>query len=164
MRAANVSHLAPIQSAESGSVRRFVQGFYDWYTPKAFGSGDAELAALKTKSEMFTPELRRALLEDWKASSENADEIVGLDFDPFLNSQDPYTKYLAEKVEKKGASWLVSVYGSSKEGKSAVADVIAKVEKTKGKYGWRFTNFIYDKSSNLLGVLREFKKEREKKK
>jgi hypothetical protein len=128
--------------------------------PKALGNGDAEMAALKTKAEMFAPDLRRALLEDWRASEKNADEIVGLDFDPFLNSQDPYTKYSAEKVEKKGNSWLVSVFGSSKEGKSPRADVIAKVEKTKSKYGWRFTNFIYDSGENLLGILKQFKKER----
>jgi hypothetical protein len=161
---ATQTHKKPNQSAsaaEVASVRRFVQGFYDWYTPKLFNEKvDAELLALKSKSTMFTPELKRALLEDWDASSKNKDEIVGLDFDPFLDSQDPDRHYTARQVEPKGKTWLVSVFGStSSHEKTTRADVIAQVEKT--KHGWRFTNFVYGKEDDLLKTLRELKKERD---
>lgn len=69
---ATQTHKAPIHHAspktEAASVRKFVQGFYDWYVPRALKT-DAEPLALKVKAEMFTPQLRRELQEDRVASS-----------------------------------------------------------------------------------------------
>ena len=149
----------PKETGTAAEVKRFVQGFYDWYTPRAL-KGDAETLALKTKADMFSPELRRALNEDRIASSKVPDEIVGLDFDPFLASQDPYPVYTVRKIEHKVSSWLASVYGSSPGEKATDVAVVAKVEK--GKHGWRFTNFLYGKDGDLLGVLHTLKKDREK--
>lgn len=156
------THKAPVHHAspktESASVRKFVQSFYDWYTPRALKT-DAEPLALKVKAAMFTPELRRALQEDRVASSKNKDEIVGLDFDPFLASQDPYPTYTVVNVEKRGKSWLASVAGSSPTDKTTLPSVVAEVARY--KQGWRFTNFIYSEESNLLDTLRQLKKDRE---
>ena len=148
----------PISDPEVASVRKFVQGFYDWYVPRALKNGDTELLALKSKAASFAPELRSSLLEDWKASSKNKDEIVGLDFDPFLNSQDPYPRYTVATIKHQGQNWLVGVYGFSPGEKPTEPAVTAKVEK--GKRGWRFTNFLYGKGDNLLGTLRQLKHDR----
>ena len=140
-------------------VSKFVQGFYDWYVPRALKS-DVELQTLKEKAPMFTPELRNALIEDRKAQEKVSNEIVGLDFDPFLNSQDLADTYTVKKIEHKGKTWLASVYGHYKGTKEDSApSVMAQVEKT--KTGWRFTNFLYEKD-NLLGVLKQLKKDRTK--
>ncbi len=138
------------------SPRRFVQGFYDWYLPQAFnGKGDPEEDALKSKKALFSPELFRALMDDRKAQSKDPSEVVGLDFDPFLNSQDPAKHYSVGKTEHKGQDWLVSVYSSYSTKEPAVT---AQVERSNG--GWRFTNFLYGKGDNLLLVLRKLKKDR----
>lgn len=142
--------------AEVASARRFVQGFYDWYLPRVLkGKGDPEMEAVKSKGAMFSPELRRALLEDRVAQSKDPTEVVGLDFDPFLNSQDIAKTYKAGKVEHSGQRWLVSMYSSYSTKEPALA---AQVEK--GKQGWRFTNFLYGKDGDLLGVLRKLKQDR----
>ena len=142
--------------AETASVHRFVQGFYDWYLPRVFnGKGDPEMDALKSKTSVFSPELRQALMEDRAAQSKDPSEVVGLDFDPFLNSQDPAKRYSVGKVEHKGQSWLVTVYSSYSTKEPAVT---AQVEK--GRQGFRFTNFLYGKGENLLGTLRKLKHDR----
>ena len=159
--AVSSQHTKP-STSDTASVKKFVQAFYDWYTPRAL-KGDAEMLTLKVKADAFAPEIRKALLEDRKAQEKVKDEVVGLDFDPFLNSQDVANTYTVKKVEHKGKSWLASVYGHYKGQKEDPApSVIAQVEK--GKSGWRFTNFIYPdpkKPMNLLQVLSELKKERE---
>ena len=141
---------------ETASVHRFVQGFYDWYLPRVLkGGGDPEMEVIKTKGTMFSPELRKALLEDRLAQSKDPSEVVGLDFDPFLNSQDIAKSYTVGKIEHKGQAWLVNVYSSYSTKEPAV---IAQV--VKAKQGWRFTNFLYGKADNLLGVLRKLKQDR----
>jgi hypothetical protein len=161
------------------SARRFVQGFYDWYLAtderrqedRSRGNANVQkqipypddamdYVSVMTKPEMFTKELRLALVEDRDAQKKESDFIVGLDFDPFLNSQDPYTRYVVGKVEHKGHSWLAAVHGVVDGKKNAAPDVTAKLEKIKEK--WRFTNFIYAQGSNLLGILKELKNDRRK--
>ena len=159
--AVSCQHTKP-GTSEDVSVKKFVQAFYDWYTPRAL-KGDSEMLTLKVKGNAFSPDLKRALMEDRKAQEKVKDEVVGLDFDPFLNSQDVANTYTAKKVEHKGQKWLASVYGHYKGQKEdPTPSVIAQVEK--GKSGWRFTNFIYPdpkKPTNLLQVLSDLKKERE---
>ena len=146
--------------SETESARKFVQGFYDWYTPHALShkSGAAWDLGHTSKKSAFAPALLSALNEDLKASKKVKDEIVGLDFDPFLSSQDPVSHYSVTKVEKRGQAYLASVNGMTGGKPSAKADVIARVEKVKGT--WRFTNFMYPSGENLLGVLAKLKKDR----
>ena len=145
---------------EKVSARRFVQAFYDWYTPKTLNDhdGPASDLALKLKSSAFSPSLLLALREDSAAQAKSKDEIVGLDFDPFLASQDPDPRYLVGKTERKGGSYYVSVHSFRFGKRSAKPDVIAKLEKYHG--AWRFTNFIYPDGGNLVGTLLMLKQER----
>jgi FlaG/FlaF family flagellin (archaellin) len=82
------------------SCRDFVQRFYDWYVPIALkdNAGNPSDRALRYKSHAFSPELLTQLKEDSTAQAKAKGEIVGLDFDPFLNSQHPGERYTAEKV------------------------------------------------------------------
>lgn len=157
----------PSSRADIASVRRFGQHFYDWYADKVAKEIDrdseeeADVLALKTKPEMFTPQVRSALLADREAQEKDKDYIVGIDWDPFLGGQDPARHYRVRKIEHRGQDWLLtvwSVYGQQ----THQPDVIAKVEKSNG--GWRFVNFLYSDNygSNLLDTLSELKKDREK--
>lgn len=146
-------------TAEVASVRRFVQGFYDWYTPLVLRLDvDSELVALKKKGNVFTPELRNALWEDWTAQSKEPGFIVGLEFDPFTNSQDPNNRYVVGKIAPKGNAWLVGVHGVPTKKEPYVSKLTAHVQK--GPRGWVFANFYYEGADNLLAILAGLKKDR----
>jgi hypothetical protein len=83
------------------SLRGFVQGFYDWYVPKALGdnAGPAWDLVLRSRSSDLSPQLVQALREDLTAQAKAKGEIVGLDFDPFL----------ARSHQKMGATELRSM-------------------------------------------------------
>jgi Protein of unknown function (DUF3828) len=157
---------APVQtndeSAEVQSVRQFVQGFYDWYRSKpaskldGFGMEDA----LKTRVRDFGQPLLKDLLADLDAASKNPEEITGLDFDPFTDSQDPYDHYDVVKLEKKGAVYWVSLQGVTEKPE---VDVIAVVGRKNDR--WVFMNFRYprNRSRDLLVLLKRLREDREKK-
>jgi len=146
----------------SDSVKKFVQGFYDWYVPKAVSSRSAPAwsTAVKEKGSCFSPELGRKLREDSEAQAKDEGEIVGLDFDPFLNGQDPGRHYSVGKVVPKGETYLVEIHrvvaGKPEQKTMVTAEVT-------GKNGqWHFVNFVYPDGHNLLGVLKALKDERDK--
>jgi len=141
---------------EAFTARKFVQSFYDWYVVEVEkthrGPWDV---ILKPRRTSFSPILLNALHEDALAAAKAKGELVGLDFDPFLNSQDPDKHYFAGKVEMKGSFLLVSVSSGKPSAKPIVT---AKIENHNGQ--WRFTNFLYPDSGNLLGVLKQLKTDR----
>lgn len=147
-------------AAETGSVRLFVQSFYDWYTPKVVTvkSGPAWDLALKSKTTAFSPALFKALREDSAASAKAKGEIVGLDFDPILNSQDPAGHYKVGKVVRKGETYLVSVYSVLSGKPSSKAAVVAQLTLHRGN--WQFANFLYPGRKDLIQALKDLKKER----
>jgi hypothetical protein len=151
----------PVSTSEAASVRRFTQRFYDWYTPKSFKESprDAEHIALKEKAALFAPQLRRALLDDEKAQDDwdrqGKDGIVGIDWDPFMYSQDPDPRYYVNNVEHKGKVWLVSL---SSEKHSVEPNVIAKVEKHGAQ--WQFVDFLMPQGGTLMESLRMLKRDR----
>ena len=144
------------------SLRGFVQGFYDWYVPKALGEnvGPAWNLALKAKSSAFSSQLVRALREDSAAQAKAEGEIVGLDFDPFLNSQDPSNRYQVGKITPKGETYQVEIYGVGSGSKHEKPDVIAEVAQKNGQ--WFFVNFDYPEGRNLLAVLKSLRESRQK--
>ncbi|HEY1774039.1 MAG TPA: hypothetical protein VGH91_12700 [Gammaproteobacteria bacterium] len=94
------------------SVKTFVQTFYDWYVPSALKpqqSFSYEIV-LNQKPDYFAPDLRSALKKDLDASEKNPDEIVGLDFDPILASQDPCNHYVTDAVTQVGENYDVSIF------------------------------------------------------
>lgn len=146
-------------------ARNFVQNFYDWYC-KTTPQGESEALpdrALSQRSGAFSSSILRKLKDDADASANVSDEIVGLDFDPYLNCQDCYEKYVSGKVTPKGSGYLVEMHGVRKGKKSEKPDVVPEVVK-KGKK-WIFINFHYPGASlkvnnNLVSVLDALKKSR----
>jgi Protein of unknown function (DUF3828) len=141
------------------SCRRFVQSFYDWYKGKA---GTNFEAALRDKRSAFDPELFKALQEDIQAQAKVPGEIVGLDFDPIVNSQDPCERYVVGSVTRKGDNYKVQVFGVCSGKKNAKPDVTAELATKDGQ--WQFTNFHYTYDSgpsSLLAILESPRKERE---
>jgi hypothetical protein len=143
------------------SPRGFVQRFYDWYVPKAVehSSAPAWNVALQAKGSSFSPELRVKLRKDSAAQARAEGEIVGLDFDPFLNGQDPDPHYQVKKIRRRGERYRVSIDSSSTANSSNNPSVIAEVMQQRGQ--WRFVNFRYANGRDLLSILKALNSSRE---
>jgi hypothetical protein len=149
------------------ACQKFVQEFYDWYLSKTLdklGTPTPELV-IKYKSEALAPGLLRALKTDFDAQAKVAGEIVGIDFDPFLNVQDPCSKYLSGEVVQRGKRYWVRVYGICEGKKHGKPDLQAELKFSSGH--WEFVNFHYrdderSKDYDLLNILRNLAADRQK--
>jgi hypothetical protein len=150
---------------------KFVREFYDWYLAKekALMKDESQESAfeatLSEKASSFSPELVKALKDDLEASKKSPDEIAGLDFDPFLNSQDTAEHYVVGEVHPKGDHFWVDVFGVWEGKKNPKPDVVPELALQNGK--WIFVNFHYGDSDipvneNLVSILQQLKKDREK--
>lgn len=139
----------------SQSCRIFVREFYNWYMPMALTDYQqpASMFAVRKRPEAFGDTLLKALNDDFKAQADAKGEIVGLDFDPFLNSQDPAEKYVVGKVVVAGGKCVADI--KAVDGKPGVCDVKAELRQVGGK--WRFIEFRYqDRTlSEILTALKE---------
>lgn len=135
------------------SVRQFVQAFYDWYVPKALSNspGPPWGAALQARPGNFSTEMASLLRKDIREQAQTKGEISGLDFDPFLSTQDPDDHYRVGNIVKKGESYWVSIYGGSAERLQSPA-LVAEVRRADGH--WQFTNFRYPNGKDLTSLLR----------
>ena len=156
------------QPSDCGS---FVQQFYNWYVAKQNAltkrnSRESALeVALRDKRSFFSPELVKDLKEDLAASKKSPEEIVGLDFDPFLNAQDIAEHYVVGNVTPKGDHYWVEVFGVWNGQKNSKPDVVPELASENGH--WIFTNFHYGKTDipvneNLVSILEVLKKDRRK--
>ena len=148
------------------SCREFVQRFYDWYVPKALEESQVPSVdlALKYKRSAFSTELFQALNEDSAAQGKVAAEIVGLDFDPFLNSQEPRERYVVGNVTSKNDRYWVEVFSVSSGNKSAKPAVIPELTHKDGQ--WIFVNFHYrdghdSEDADLLSILKNLRQLRQ---
>jgi hypothetical protein len=145
---------------EIASARRFVQDFYDWYTPKAlsYKNGPASDLAIKSKSALFNPQLVHALRNDSAARAKARGDIVGLDFDPFLNTQDPEEHYWVGRIESNGDSFTAGICSLAAAKSPTKTCVDVKLERL--QRGWRIANFIYPNGHDLLGILKQLQQAR----
>ncbi|HEY3900753.1 MAG TPA: DUF3828 domain-containing protein [Chthoniobacter sp.] len=152
---------APLLHAED-SPRKFVQDFYDWYVPLGRHTHSQETSdvALKKKSSAFSAELSKALKEDTLAQSKSPGDIVGIDWDPFLNSQEQIDRCVIGNVTSKNGSFRVEVYDILEGKKDKKPNVIAELKQENGH--WIFVNFWNPDGGNLLSELRELAKSRKK--
>lgn len=144
------------------SPRKFVQDFYDWYLPMAARphSEDSSNIALKKKSSAFSPELLKALKEDASAASRSPGEIVGIDWDPFLNSQEQIKRIELGNITQKNGAYRVEIYDYLEGKKDKKPNIIAEVKQADGH--WVFVNFWNPDGGNLLSELRKLSKDRKK--
>jgi len=151
-------------TSQAVEVRKFVQSFYDWYTPKASSAKLKDLpyyVAIRAKPELFTPRLLRALKADHQAWVHAKDDPEGIDFDPFMNSQDPDLRYLAGKVRLKAGFYYVELLPIREGVRLKKAVIVAKVEGRRGR--WRFANFIQPRFGwDLLSLLERLEADRKK--
>ena len=151
-------------AADSSQLARgFVASFYQWYVPAAGANraGPAYVVALKEKRAAFSAELYRALKADRDAQARVAGEIVGLDSDPFLNSQDLCDGFEVGGVVRYRDTYRIQVFavceGKRADRPSALADVRAA-----GGH-WEFVNFYdADGKNDLLATLKALAAERRK--
>lgn len=150
------------RSAGSTSCRQFVQSFYDQYVPIALKDlpVPAYTIAIQRWPNRFSPQLRDALKKDWQAQSKS-DELVGLDFDPFLNSQDPSPRFVVDAAQRQGNRCQATVYGMNWSRRQE--KVLPELAIENGH--WTFVNFRYEDSGtpnyDLLGLLRGLAKDRD---
>ena len=154
----------PAHPDESASCRRFAQAFYDWYLPvsEAPLKEPASNLALRKKPDVFAADLLRALKADSDAQARVKDDLVGLDFDPFLGSQDPDHRYQARRVTWQDNRCSVEIWSASAEAaRSGKPDVVAQLKQEHGR--WQFFNFRYpEQNADLVTVLAQLREEREK--
>lgn len=153
----------PTKARPSEAVKDFAQTFYRWYVPEALKAQEtpAWSVALKYKRNVFGGVLLGALKEDFDAQEHASGEIVGLDFDPFLNTQDPCDRYEVGSVTPHGNEYSVDIYGVCSGKRDKKPDVIAEATHKNGS--WVFTNFLYPAiHSDLLGTLRILQDERKR--
>ena len=156
----------PAHPEESAACGRFTQSFYDWYVPftQKRLNGPAWNIALQRKADLFNPELLRALKIDSEAQARTKGDIVGIDFDPFVGSQDAAGHYEARRVTWKGGRCSVEVWPASptdRAAKSGNPEVVAELIQDKGH--WQFVNFHYPElKTNLVDVLAQLRKDRRK--
>ena len=156
---------APAPAATESSCQKFVQDFYDWYLPRArTAKGTPDDLVLKEKPTFLSRELFKALKEDSDAQAKDkSGDIVGLDFDPFLNSQDDsFQKCAAGNAVIQGTSCRVDVSCNFPKQK-AESPVTPELTFTGGH--WVFVNFHYSvdgKAYDLLKMLKDLREERQK--
>jgi Protein of unknown function (DUF3828) len=161
----------PTTASKHQDCGPFVQQFYNWYVAKLNalmkrnGPESALEVTLREKRSSFSPELVKGLKGDLAVSKKSPGEIVGLDFDPFLNAQDIAERYLVGKITPKGDHYWVEVFGVWGGQKNSNPDVVPELAFEHGQ--WIFTNFHYGKTDipvneNLISVLQVLKKDRGK--
>ncbi len=148
-------HVTPSAStADSATIARdVVARFYSWYVPLAKQTPLADMRSLSDSRWHFAPALVRALRADSAAAARSPGEIVGLDMDPFLNTQDPCDRYSPIAVRHQRGSYLVAVRGSGGCAAHAEADVTVRVA-FQGENAV-FLNFVYSSKpkDDLLSLL-----------
>lgn len=135
-------------------AQNFVRDFYSWYVPIANGhqKGISSDVVLEKKPNLFYKPLLKALKFDAMRRMAVSGEINGLDFDPFLNSQDPAPRYTPKGVQKWQGLYQVQIFESDSDGSNPRLAVTAEVRVNEGKC--EFTNFYYPKGHSLMALLR----------
>lgn len=106
---------------------------------------------LKSIRSDMRPQLTKLLEED-SAAQADCKELVGLDFDPFLGTQEPAEHYEGGRVIEAGRHYRADVYRVESGKRSEKLDVI--VEFVQRDEHWFFLNFYYAGGTDLLTVLK----------
>jgi hypothetical protein len=150
-----VSACSPRREPETPSASAALQSFYDAYLP-VFAQGRLR-AFLDDSTTLVAPALRRALIADYQASAADSTQVVGLDFDPFLNSQDPCSVYRVGADSSAGARHLIQVRGIC-PGDTTLA-AVAVLEQS--SHGWELVDLQYPgDTATLQGILARLARDR----
>ena len=159
---------------EKENARVFVQQFYDWYNKlynggvSGTGNVSTDVYTIKHRPQYFDTRLLGKFNEYYAAEPKNADEIVGLDFDPILGAQDDGFDYKTGAVKQLGNKFFVDIHcglqGKTRDSILATpTHIVAEVTKNRGE--WQFANFLYPppegNGNNLVALLEQCKLEAE---
>ena len=137
-----------------------MQEFYDWYVSRdvldeKLPTGEpTSNDVLRLHPKLLNAELQRLLREDSEAQSKEPGYVVGLDMDPFFNSQDPSPKFEVESARVNHAHCDAVVYGVDEGAKrEKVMPELAESGPT-----WVFVNFHYESQNpqdeSLISILK----------
>lgn len=145
-------------SPAADSAAAFAQRFYDWYARDSMRFE----ATVRDSGAWFAPQLLSALRADIAASARNPGEVVGLDWDPFVASQDPCPGYRVGRPTERDGRVLVPVTGDCGQRPAGTApDVMAEL--VRQGPAWSFSNFRHGSDSgSVLSDLAELKRERDR--
>jgi hypothetical protein len=149
-----------VSGISADSVRRFTQAFYDWYVPMTHGWSQERTVdiALRARPEVFDSALARALTADSHAQSLVPNNVVGLNFDPLLATQDPCSHYEILRPDISRRPYQAWIHGDCVPAPNHPR-VIAELEDRDGRLV--FVNFRYPPSgADLLGILRDLENQR----
>jgi hypothetical protein len=105
---------------------------------------------------LFAPALAALIDADERASAANADEVVGLDFDPLTAAQDVMERFEVGAARIDGAQADVPVT-IRMEG----SRYVVHVKLARSSAGWRITNIRYPaEQGDLAGILRQLAADR----
>jgi hypothetical protein len=140
------------------AVRQFVQGFFDWYTPIAVsdtGQGPQWWSVLTQADRYLDRALATALRGDSiarLASPERQTREI-LNFDPFLNSQDPCGPNEVMEVIRVGSVFRVPIRSCG----ARRANMTVEVRAVDGRF--RISTVIYNSGRDLKYWLCKYAKE-----
>ncbi len=166
---ASKSKTALTGTSQQQSSLQFVQSFYDWYAAESTRSHTTSLLeyALQKRKNSFEQSLYKLLTADVEASKKSPGEIVGLDFDPFFNTNAEPAKsyqvrYHSIKSKDNDSLDILAISGSRKE-----FETIGTVNVTQKAGLWQISNIHYLKpetpeNENLRSILQFLAKNRGK--
>jgi hypothetical protein len=105
---------------------------------------------------LFTPELRALLDADARAAAANADEIVGLDFDPLTDAQEEMTSFQVTPAAHNGDGAVANVLLLLDTARTNVAVRLAR-----SNGGWQVANLQYA-HGDLVSLLHRLATDRQR--
>ena len=148
------------QAQTPTQAEAFTKSFYAWYTQE--GKDRSVESVLLHKKEVLSPTLYKLLKEDRDAQAKVPGMIVGLDFDPFLNTQDAAQNYKVEKAIQKSTNYWVDVYALWNGVKSKKPALSAEVSCTNATCQFVNFHYVFDipENRNVIQILKVLQKER----
>jgi hypothetical protein len=146
-----------VATNDSTTVHAFVQRFYDVYTDARSRQQDAMQQVLIRDSTFLDRSLLLALRADMAANRDRNQPRETINFDPFLESQDPCPKYVVSEVHAAGRSYRVTVRpvcptadGQRWQTSRPVVEVVSLGSR------WMIANVLYTKATpptDLMALL-----------
>jgi hypothetical protein len=139
-------------AAAQESATTFVQRFYDAYLKSA----PRWAQTVENRRAVFEPGLAEALRQDAAAQAKVQGDLVGLDFDPFLGSQDPGPRFQARRAAAIAGGQRVEVFDLTSPARPMVLVDVAPRDGS-----WIITDFRYPNiGEDLRAILKALEAER----
>lgn len=143
---------APARAGTAGDASATVDSLYrDHFAHEQNWDG-----TYQRQRARIAPGLAALLDADARAAAANADEVVGLDFDPLTWSQDTMTGYEVAPATRDGADAIVPVTV-----RQDTSRIRLRVRLARSQDGWRVSNIHYPES-DLVAILHRLAADRQR--